>query len=346
MINTVIDIGDNFLKIASLNFVKNYIQPNLILSLPIEKNIFDYEFPDENFNFNSITVNQNKKKIELPFKEADLIIPDSRTYFQIIETPLLTEKELISAIRYHSEQFIPLPFEQVAIDMELIYEDKTNKKLKNLIVAAPKLLINKIIKLSENSNLIPLSIENETSAYIRLVEFLVSQNKLEHSKEITYLFFINLGFKNTTIFIFNTEKNIPEEIIGFSTGAEIFIKEISLNFSNNRNEAIEILKKMNFEDNNDLKIKSILDYSFNFYLTELNNILNTLVNKYSTKLKNIYYYGEASNFTYITQKIQQFLKVELKILDPDLFLKFNKNNLEMDNKELIIFYPLFGSILS
>lgn len=345
MAKTVFDIGENFLKIGELSIDKNLIYPRILKYSPFERNIFDYEFPEENFNLDTVITAIDEKKVKFSTGEILVIIPDSRTYFQIIETPLLTEKELISAIKYHSEQFVPIPFDQVAIDMEMVYTDKIKKKLKNLIVASPKTLINKIVKFVENSGFVPLSIENETSALIRLVQYLVTQKKLKSFDKSNYIFFTNLGFKNTSGLLFNIEKNIPEEILSFSTGAEIFVKEISLNFNNSRSDAIEILKKINFNDNNDLKIKSILNYSFNFYLTELKNIFNTLQNKYSTHLDQIFYYGEASNLNFLTQKIQEFLKVDLKILNSDYFLKLNSNNYNLSTQDLILFYPLFGSIL-
>lgn len=344
MINTVFDIGENFLKTGELTLNRNYIEPRILSFSTFEKNVYDYEFPDENFNFDGVIAVKEKKKINFSTREIHIIIPDSRTYFQIIETPLLTEKELISAIKYHSEQFIPIPFDQVAIDMNIIYTDKFKKKLKNLIVASPKLIINKIAKIAENSNFVPLSIENETSALIRLVQYLVNQKKLQGNNQNNYLFFINLGFKSTSGFLFNIEKNIPEEIVSFSTGIEIFTKEISLNFNNTLIDAVELLKKINFSDNNNLKIKSFLDYSFNFYLTEISNILNSLQKKYSINLNEIYYYGEGSIFNFIIQKLQQSLNINLKIINLDLFLKLN-NKISIQKQDQILFYPLFGSIL-
>src|SRR6185436_4812366 len=71
-------------------------------------------------------------------KSVNVIIPDSRTYSQIVEMPKLKEKELIAAIRYQADEFIPMAIDETYLDLEILREDKRNHKLLVLIVASPK----------------------------------------------------------------------------------------------------------------------------------------------------------------------------------------------------------------
>ena len=96
-------------------------------------------------------------------KNVSLIIPDALTYSQILTMPFLNEKELISAIKYQADQFIPMPIEET-IDIEVIEEiTGENKKEKSLllIVAAPKKVIEKVQTTAELAGLNPESVENE-----------------------------------------------------------------------------------------------------------------------------------------------------------------------------------------
>ena len=117
-------------------------------------------------------VTQIKKLLEtlnITKKNVNLIIPDALTYSQIVSMPLLNEKELISAIKYQADQFIPMPIEETNIDIEVIDEDQQEKKVLLLIVAAPKKVIEKIQTTVELAGLNPESVENELSSNSRFL---------------------------------------------------------------------------------------------------------------------------------------------------------------------------------
>ena len=68
-------------------------------------------------------------------KSVNVIMPDNMTYSQIVDMPKLKEKELIAAIKYQADEFIPMPIEETYLDIEILREDKkTKKELENLML--------------------------------------------------------------------------------------------------------------------------------------------------------------------------------------------------------------------
>lgn len=340
----VIDIGIKYIKIGILELKTDLIEPLYLNYDIIEENFFQ-SGADENLKklINQIRKFECFKNAKLIPESADILIPDSQTYFQIFEMPFLTEKELISAIKYHAEEFIPIPFEEVNIDMETIQELKDQKKTKNLVVAATKNIINKIIYLIESADLIPSSIQNESTSLFRLLPSL--KNIFDSKAMSSLILFINLGLSTTTIFLYNTKTVCPEEIITLSNGVDIFLKEIILNITNDKNKAFEIMKQLNSSnEGNNLEIKKILEYSFSFFLNEIKNVKDNFEEKYNNKINQIYLYGEGSfAFKVLSEKISSFLNLEVKFINPqNVLIKNNVFNKNLDN--LLLFCPMFGSI--
>ena len=82
--------------------------------------------------------------------------------------PKLKEKELIAAIRYQADEFIPMAIDETNLDLEVLKEDDKTNKMLIFIVASPKKLVEKIQKTVEMADFVPTTLENELSAVARL----------------------------------------------------------------------------------------------------------------------------------------------------------------------------------
>lgn len=101
--------------------------------------------------------------------DVNISLPESQVFTRVIEMPALSTRELTSAIRWESEQYIPLPLEQVNMDFTVLSDgkDSSNGKMKILLVAAPKALTERYMQLMELCELTPLSAETEIIALSR-----------------------------------------------------------------------------------------------------------------------------------------------------------------------------------
>ena len=163
-----LDLSESFIKIVDADKTGNYFDIKSFGFVPSVAHF--YQIDTEKVIFDQATkINKLISGLKIKKKNVNLIIPDSVSYSQIIEMPSLNEKELLAAIKYQADQFIPMPLDEVTLDIDILAEDKLSRKVSVLIVAAPKLILSKVEKTIELSGLICQSVENELSATLRFV---------------------------------------------------------------------------------------------------------------------------------------------------------------------------------
>jgi len=205
-------------------------------------------------------------------KKVNLIIPDAYTYSQIIPMPTLNEKELISAIKYQADQFIPLPIDNINIDLEVIYHNEKEKNLLVLVAAVPKKLASRVEETIELAGLIPLSLENQLSSFGRFINqfsFFLKQNSSQKN------LFINLDKNNTSLYFFDQSLSLISKIHTFNFGYNLFLKEIQINTSFDYNKISEILLTYDPKNKNTLDLETIISPMLKQYIYEIKKIINT-----------------------------------------------------------------------
>jgi len=103
--------------------------------------------------------------------DVNISLPEAQVFTRVIEMPALSTRELTSAIRWESEQYIPLPLDQVNLDFTVLSDgkDSANGKIKVLLVAAPKALTDRYMQIMELAELNPISAETEIIALSRVL---------------------------------------------------------------------------------------------------------------------------------------------------------------------------------
>lgn len=266
-------------------------------------------------------------------KNVNIIIPDHLTYSQILEMPLLNEKELISAMKYQADQFIPMPINEVNIDLEIIEEYKEEKKILILIVAAPKKIIEKIQLTIETAGLIPESIENELSAYSRFI----NQYKKSICEENSIL--VNFDRNNTNFAYYQKENFLLKEVHSIPYGFNLFLKEIMINVDSNQIKAEEFLKTYEFKKETPIDMKKIISPLIKELSLELKRfITNKTVNK-------IYFFNQIVAFPALVSFLEKEINLPINIINPFSLIKTNIN-LQSIISELPFYLEVFGGNLS
>lgn len=107
-------------------------------------------------------------QIKAPAREVVLALPESKVFTRVIaDLPYLKDEELASAIKYSSEEFIPLPSDQVNLNWQVISRSKESNKTHVFVVASPKNLVNKYLRLLKFADLKPVALETEIIAATR-----------------------------------------------------------------------------------------------------------------------------------------------------------------------------------
>jgi len=112
-------------------------------------------------------------------EKVNIALPESQVFTRVIEVPQLSNRELTSAIQWEAEQYIPLPLDQVNMDFTILRDAKTttNGKMEVLLIAAPKVLIERYMTILELADLTPMFAETEVVASSRAIARSVSSLK-------------------------------------------------------------------------------------------------------------------------------------------------------------------------
>src|SRR3989338_1756953 len=183
-----LDLAENVLRIAKAKNEGGKIRVEVLFQqtgMPAF-----YESDTKKVSDETLTIiNRSLDNLRLHKKRVNIVIPDGFTYSQIIKMPRLKEKELLSAIRYQADQFIPMPIDETSLDLEILNENTNENNLLVLIVASAQKLVSKVQKLVEASGLETESVENELSASGRfLSKFYIPVTKVGGS------IFVNIGY--------------------------------------------------------------------------------------------------------------------------------------------------------
>lgn len=105
--------------------------------------------------------------------EVVAALPESKVFTRVIDDlPFLTDAELPAAIRYASEEFIPMPISEVELNWQVLFRSGAkdeHAKTVVFVVASPKNIVNKYIKIFNMAGLKPLTLETEVIAITRSI---------------------------------------------------------------------------------------------------------------------------------------------------------------------------------
>lgn len=132
--------------------------PNFTLNVNDEGNVTHYKEQLREFIFDN------------NFESKDIIssLPQSQVFVRTIKVPVMNDKDLENFIKYESEQYIPLPLNEVTLGYDAMKLDLAEAdKMSVLLVAAKKDIVRKYISIIKDAGLVPRALEPESLAMTR-----------------------------------------------------------------------------------------------------------------------------------------------------------------------------------
>jgi type IV pilus assembly protein PilM len=210
---------------------------------------------------------QMHQSLKIKERIVNVVLPDAYTYSQILQMPMLKEKELLSAIRYQSDEFIPMPLEETNLDIEILSEDPKNKKLTVLIVAAPKKTVAQVEQTLELAGFTPGSLENELTAVGRFI------SELYATKKQNATLYVNIGDATTSIYLMDGATSLILFTRTIKMGLEIFIRDIKVNLNTDDVKAAEVLRTIGFAKSGSYDVDLMLAPVFKMFVAEIERSL-------------------------------------------------------------------------
>lgn len=193
-----LDISDLSLKIVKLKKKGKFFQLASFGEFAIAPGIIEKgEIKDEKALIeiikNSLLQVRGEK---LKTKHIIASLPETRAFLQVIPMPVLEEEELLGAVKYEAENYIPFSVDEVYLDFQVVeplYDHLDHVDV--LIVAIPKNIVDSYTDLFKKTGLRPLALEVESQATARaLIKNQVSPRPI---------LIIDLGASRTSFIIFS-----------------------------------------------------------------------------------------------------------------------------------------------
>lgn len=301
-----LDFGEKNIRIVDANLKGNLI--NVVSFGQAQATPFFFNNDAEKTIENQAQIiNSLYTSLKIKKRDVHVVIPDALSYSHIIEVPKLNEKELQSAIRYQADQFIPMPLEEISLDIEVLRDDPKAKKSTILLVASPKKIVNQIEKTVNYAGLNPESLENEFSVMRRL--FL---EILKFPPSASFLL-VNIGYTTTSIYLINpaTFTLIPRTI---KIGLELFIKDIKLNLNIDERKTIEILQTIGFENNASINLRAYTDSILKELVAQINKFIILAKDNYNLAINQIYFFNLNTYIKSLEKEIQGLVSIPAQSL--------------------------------
>lgn len=299
-----VEINERLTRMSDLRLTKGKIELLSLGSYETASNYFDTD--------NQLVMERQAEIIKrlhdnlrIKKKEVNVVIPDSHTYSQIIDMPKLKEKELIAAIRYQADEFIPMAIEDTYLDIEILREDKRNKKLLVLIVAAPKKIVDNVYSTVEKAGLVPASLENEMSSAGRFFSEVVTVTK------DPYLI-VNIGYNTTSIYLIDGSSQLIIFARTIKIGLDLFVKDLKVNLNWDEHKILEALKQIGLAKAGSINLGSIVLPILKELINEIEKFKSIAQQNLQLQVRSIFLYNFDNQIAYLAPYLEAYFKIPVR----------------------------------
>lgn len=273
-ISVGLDIGFSSIKMVALSFSGDLPKLTAIGSIPTPQPGL---VSDTDIELEAVAASIKKllATAKIDVKEVNAALPESKVFTRVIDDlPYLSDAELQPAIQYASEEFIPMPIADVNLNWQVI--SRTNDKEHGsrticFVVASPKSVVNKYIKVLNMAGLKLLSLETEIIALSRAI---VGNNPVSPTSLI-----IQMGTVTTDFCV--VSKGIILLTRSIATGGLSLTRAVSQHFNFEINQAEEYKKVYGLmEDQLEGKVLESLKPVIDIILSETKRVIQSFESKH------------------------------------------------------------------
>ena len=324
-----LDIGTRTIKIVELQKEgTNYsLAASGIVGFtgnPVEKIIDDKELSSL-----SQIIRKLHKETGVVSHDVVISIPERGAFTRTVTFPLLTDSEIASAVKWELEQYIPIPANE-AISQHIILE-RNEKSIPPqvivLLVAAPRVLVEKYTRVVTMAGLTPIAVETELIALTRA---------LAPVDKTTLL--IDLGANSTDIAIARNSLLVFSRTIPIA--GEAFSRAVSQALGVTSVQAEEYKKTYGLVPTQlEGKVKAAIDPVLRLVVDEVKKAISFYQSEQKGEAPTmIQISGGTSGMPQIINSLTELLGIEVSIANP-----FSKVTLDAETaKRLAPYVPLYS----
>lgn len=255
----------------------------------------------------------NKQLIgDITTRRVVVAVPAARTFTRTVTLPLLKNKDLDEAVRLGTEQYVPVPLDELYLDYAVI--NKTDKELEILAVAIPRKIVDSYVQLTNLLGLEIVAVETTIAAASRLFM------QAERSDVPTVL--IDLGSLSSDITIYDKGLIVTGTAAG---GGDSFTHAIAEKLHVTNEEAHVIKTKYGLGLSKKQKeIGDSLDPILDQMLKEIRRMIRYYEERSGTerKIGQVVTMGGGANMPGLSEHMTNLLRLPVRMCDPWQHLDF------------------------
>lgn len=309
-ISVGLDIGSSTIKVVSLS--KQGEQYKLVslgsIPAPTPGMVSDSE---EELDKTAVSIKKLFEATKIDQREVVAALPESKVFTRAIsELPYLSDAELESAIRYAAEEFIPMPLSEVNLNWQVLSRSSKAQSSKTVVfvIATPKTVVSKYLKVLTHAGLQPKAMETEIIAVTRS---LVGSNPFSPATLI-----IQFGTQATDFAA--VSKGLILMTRSISTGGMSQTRTLAQQFNFEITQAEEYKKVYGLsEDQLEGKVLEALKPVVDIIAGEAKRVIQSYQEKYQQDpIKRIVLSGGGSKMPGLVVYLANYLGLEVQEADP------------------------------
>lgn len=245
------------------------------------------------------------KESEAKSRDISFSIPVYSSFFTVIEFPSMSKDELSQAINLQAQQHIPIPVSEVVIDWKAIEERlvrDTTAKTQVILVAVPKEIVNKYVRIAQLASLNLMALEVETFSLARA---------LVRKEDKGANLLIDMGARNTNVSI--VEDGSVRASHNFDLSGRDLTRAVSRSLGLNWGRAEKLKIEKGLEDE---AVANILIPMLDRISSEIEKVGGLYKRRYGKEIARFFLAGGGSQFPGIEKYFTGRFVKEIKIGDP------------------------------
>jgi len=202
------------------------------------------------------------KEAHIRGRNVAISLPEPLVFTRTIKFPLLTDQEIESAVKWEAEQYIPIPLSEAIVEHQIVeISEGSQGGVTVLLVASPKVLVEKYIKLISGAGLTTVGVETEALALCRAL-----------APETGTVLILDFGAQSSNIAI------VKDAMVRFSrsipTAGEAFTRALSQSLGIEHEQAEAYKKTYGLSSDLEGKVKKSLAPVFNLVAEEIKKAIH------------------------------------------------------------------------
>jgi len=254
-------------------------------------------------------------------------LPEPKTFIKVIDIPKVPEEKIKETVEKEIENHIPLNLDEIYLDWQVFNDSPHDEKIKMLIGAAPKEVVNSYLSFFNENKFVPYAFEIEAAAIARS---LMNYDSSEDSKII-----IDFGAVRTGLIVYDhgaVQLTVSLPISGDKITDSI---KDTLNIDRVKAEKAKIVCGLDKNKCEGALLK-ILNASIEKLATQIKKSINFYQANFpdNNKISEIILCGGGANFLQIDQILSEKLSLPVKIGNPMIHVQQTKKSSLPKNKVL------------